>query len=328
MKLADALPVVLHEFHLDVASSVILPLGNAGGMSGARIWRIVSGDQTLALRAWPPSYPSADRLEWIHRCMVHAASRCQFVPRVHVTRQRQTFVQHVGRRWELTDWMPGQADFSADPSDGRLENIAAGLALLHQTLADLDRQRSIPPGLVHRREMLQQLTPRTLRDWQSQLDGRHGGEIQRHCELVLSLAPDRLDLGRDCLERLGNCETELIPCLRDVWHDHVLFTGNTVTGIVDYGAMAIESPVCDLARLLGSLVPDQPDRWETALEAYERQRRLAVRDRELLAAIDGVNPCLSGLNWVRWLYVDRREFDDLGIVLGRLQAICRRLQIP
>ena len=45
-------------------------------------------------------------------------------------------------------------------------------------------------------------------------------------------------------------------CHGDLWHDHVLFSGEEVTGLIDFDAMKIDSRALDLARLLGSLVKD------------------------------------------------------------------------
>ena len=34
------------------------PLGGAGGFSGARLWRVTTGQGVFALRAWPPGQAS------------------------------------------------------------------------------------------------------------------------------------------------------------------------------------------------------------------------------------------------------------------------------
>ena len=52
------------------------------------------------------------------------------------------------------------------------------------------------------------------------------------------------------------------PCLRDVWHDHVLFVGDAVSGIVDPAAARTDTVAADISRLVGSLVGDDPRGWD------------------------------------------------------------------
>lgn len=40
-------------------------------------------------------------------------------------------------------------------------------------------------------------------------------------------------------------------CFTDVHRDHVLYSGDEVTGLIDYGAVKLDSPAVDLARLFG-----------------------------------------------------------------------------
>ncbi len=65
----------------------------------------------------------------------------------------------------------------------------------------------------------------------------------------------------------------LQPCIRDVWHDHVLFVGDDVSGLVDFGAMQPDSVAADIARLLGSLAGDDRQAWTIGLAAYESVQR-------------------------------------------------------
>jgi Ser/Thr protein kinase RdoA (MazF antagonist) len=73
-------------------------------------------------------------------------------------------------------------------------------------------------------------------------------EILTHFE---RLAPD---LERQLAAHVDR-PVPLQPALRDILDEHVLFVGDQVTGIIDFGAMRIESVAGDIARLLGSLVP-------------------------------------------------------------------------
>src|SRR5207237_4695271 len=76
------------------------------------------------------------------------------------------------------------------------------------------------------------------------------------------------------------------PCLCDVWHDHVLFTGDDVTGLIDYGAVKEDNVAADLARLLGSLVGDDRALYEMGLDAYAAVRPLAEQERQLVPLLD------------------------------------------
>ena len=66
-------------------------LGNAGGFSGARLWRIRSDDKCYCLRRWPREHPSRQRLSFIHRVLRHVASQgVEFVPIPLETRSGET----------------------------------------------------------------------------------------------------------------------------------------------------------------------------------------------------------------------------------------------
>ncbi len=94
----------------------------------------------------------------------------------------------------------------------------------------------------------------------------------------------------------------LQPCLCDVWHDHILFDEDYVTGIVDYGAMKIDHPVVDVARLLGSLVEDDAAGWATGLAAYRQVRPFTDEEEELAPVLDATGTTLGASVWLRRLY--------------------------
>src|SRR5215831_1824927 len=102
-------------------SASLVPLSNAGGFSGARLWRVECGDSSFCLRAWPRRDTTPDELRFIHWCMslARGAGR-SFVPAVIPCGGDESFVEHAGRLWELSSWMPGRADFHVNPSLPRL----------------------------------------------------------------------------------------------------------------------------------------------------------------------------------------------------------------
>jgi hypothetical protein len=61
-----AVRAVLRAFAVTRPGDPVIPLGNCGGFSGARLWRVETVAGPLCLRAWPPHDPTPERLAWIH----------------------------------------------------------------------------------------------------------------------------------------------------------------------------------------------------------------------------------------------------------------------
>src|ERR1700677_4178466 len=106
------------------------PLLNHGGFSGARIWRVSGYNGPLCLKAWPVGF-APGQLAFVHEKMA-LAHPLHFVPRASPSRGGALAVTRANRLWDLTAWMPGKADFDANPSTARIERACAALAALHQ----------------------------------------------------------------------------------------------------------------------------------------------------------------------------------------------------
>src|SRR5437667_3239310 len=112
---------VLGSYPAACSGGTRMALGNAGGFSGARLWKVQGSAGLFCLRAWPPGNPSVERLQGIHQLMkLAAAAGLSFIPAVIPSHPGVTWREHAGRFWELTTWMPGKADFHAHPSPARL----------------------------------------------------------------------------------------------------------------------------------------------------------------------------------------------------------------
>jgi homoserine kinase type II len=118
----------------------------------------------------------------------------------------------------------------------------------------------------------------------------------------------------------------LHPCLCDIWHDHVLFENEEVSGLIDYGAMKIDQVSVDLARLLGSLVGDNPSMWDLGLNAYSSARRLSCDEESLCRMLDQTGTVLGAATWLLWLYRDRKPFADRPAVARHLGLIVQRME--
>src|SRR5439155_9287339 len=123
---------VAARFGLRLPTESLEALGNRGGFSGARLFRLTTGTGQLCLRAWPPGYSSPQRLMRIHTLMQRARDAgLGFVPALHRSTTGASLTEYAGRFWEMTTWMPGRADFHGRPSVRRLEAACQALAGIH-----------------------------------------------------------------------------------------------------------------------------------------------------------------------------------------------------
>jgi homoserine kinase type II len=325
---------LLQSYSPDCQPSRLEPLGSAGGMSGAQFWRITAPCGTLVLRRWPTEHPTPDQLRFIHAVLHHAAQRgIAFLPAPIPTRDGRSFVEHDDHLWELAPWMPGTADYEQSPSVEKLRAAMTALARFHLAMLDfIDFSKAAatyptlgaPPAIKGRLARLHELTS----DRTGELSGAitHTiwpdlAPIAHHFMQVLSMAIPR---AISKLESLANATLWLQPCIRDIWHDHVLFTGDEVTGVIDFGAVDVDTRATDVARLLGSLVGDDALGWQIGLAAYCELRNLSPKEFLAVRALDASGTILAGINWIRWIYIEGRQFENQIQVIGRFQRILDR----
>jgi Ser/Thr protein kinase RdoA (MazF antagonist) len=299
------------------------PLGNAGGASGARLWRFETGRGRKVLRAWPTDGPGLVAVRWIHRCLV-AAGGLGFVPVPERDRRGETVQEHAGRLWEVAPWMPGIADVARPPASARLRAGFAGLGAFHQAMA-AGPGSGPSPGLAARLAEIEDLRRGGFEELRDAVDRAPADPrrdlARRWLELASRLAPRVAEAVRPLRDR----RARLQPCLRDARAEHLLFEGDRLTGLVDFGAMGIEAVSADLARLLAEWVgPDRRARAE-ALGTYAAVRPLDADETALIEAFERTGALLGGGRWVRWHFVEGRRFDDASAVLTGLGRGLERL---
>jgi homoserine kinase type II len=300
-------------------------LGNAGGFSGARLWRVDSEIGSFCLKAWPPE-KSAPNLRHVHQWMEIARSAGRrFVPALMRTIDDAAWQLHGGRFWDLSEWMPGTADFWANPSTDRIRAACIALASLHDVWSRRESQTGVCPAVQRRLN--------AWNEWKTLLDaGWRPNFAANHLDPLASLANRAWDVLSahisnlpDLLEQFRDRRLRLHPCLCDIWHDHVLFEGNRVSGMIDFGSMRVDSPATDLARMLGSLAGDNEQLFGAGLEAYRSIRGDSTPDAEFIRVLDRTGTIIALTQWLRWLYHDFRRFDDQQAVERRLGQLVNRL---
>lgn len=333
---------VLSRYPVACQGPKIESLGAAGGLSGARFWRITGPQGLYALRRWPSEHPAPEQLQFIHGVLSHAARRgIACLPMPIATTDGRTFVQHDGHLWELAPWLPGAANYDESPNPVKLAGAMTALANFHVATADYESrfgsmtespanaifsQDRPCPAIAHRLERLRKLQKSGIGSLERAISAADWPELARSAKAFVELLPSAVPLVVGLLAPLAELPSALQPCIRDVWHDHVLFVGDEVAGLIDFGALAIDAPVVDVTRLLGSLAKDDATDWQRGLEAYTTVRPLAAAERRAVAALDASGTVLAGCNWIRWVFVEDRQFDNRPQVEQRFEMLLDRLE--
>lgn len=318
---ASARSVALARYGAAVGGLRWVPLGAGGGFSGASVWR---GEDdrgpALALKAWPPDTPP-DRLAAVHRLMARAG-HLSFVPAVIPAADGSTVVVAEGQAWDLTRWMPGAADLATNPNPTRLANACAALAQLHWAWRPAVPVWGPCPAVRRRLELLARRRELSAVPLRTPPHAILDAPVRRGWRAVTAVA-DRAE--RSLCESAGR-PVALQPCLCDVWGGHVLFSGDAVTGVIDYGAVKEDHVAVDLARLLGDVVGDDDERFGEGLAAYRAAGgELDVPDA-FARLLDRTGVVCGVINWLLRLCDGGYEHPDPAAVAARLERLVERLE--
>jgi homoserine kinase type II len=301
-------------------------LGGAGGYSGSRFWRYQSLSGPLVLRAWPDNGPGRSHLERIHHWLSLASETglCPVPLRDNSDRSLQEF---QGTFWEITPWLPGEADSARPLATGRLESAFSGLSALHRRWAG-ESSRNVSPGLASRLQIVEHLLHGGFDSIEAAVATQAGSAdgITAAAGSWLALARTVAPALRGSLSRAARSVVALQPCLRDARREHFLFERDRLTGIVDFGAMGVDCVSSDLARLIGDWLEGDPTLRARALAAYERIRPLEPAEATLIRVFETSADLLMGQRWLQWHFLEGRHFDDPRSVMEGLARGLKRLE--
>jgi Ser/Thr protein kinase RdoA (MazF antagonist) len=320
---------VVDRYPADCRPTRIEPLFSAGGMSGAEFWRLESPRGPLALRRWPAEHPTPDGLRFIHTVLRHVDSKgFRIVPVPIAAADGATFVELGGFLWELEPWLPGVADYGQSPRMEKLRAAMRALAEFHVAAATFAGAPSLgqSPAVASRLVRLRELQSGGIDVLAQSIKDEVWSELAPLAREFLAALPSAVSGATAELVPFAGAALPLQPAIRDIWHDHVLFEGYAVTGIVDFGAMRIEAPAGDVARLLGSLVGDDDEGWREGLAAYAAIRPLSDHELAAVSAFDVSGTLLAGCNWIRWVYGEGRGFENRERIVERFRQIVTRLR--
>lgn len=291
------------------------------GFSGARIWRCRFQDKAYALRSWPREGMTSDRLAWIHKQLAHAYGQgCDFLPLplpLHLPlaiepgstwQAIQSSDSGQTELWEIAPWMEGEP-LSPESSLIEQELAIEALARFHESLATsqpVTSQSLTPPSednsvsIQKRTAMFHGLDSSLLLDSLRQVLNQSSIE---KLERAISNAKQVL------MPRLlawGAKKLPLQPVQIDSRPEHFLLSkepssDGKVTGLIDFGAMRIDTPAIDLARLVGELSPGNDKKQRHLVERYNDAQSGQRIDFDLVSLLDQSGAVAGIANWGIWM---------------------------
>lgn len=315
--MSDHLRAILARYPASIQpSDEPIELGNAGGLSGSQFWRFTTALGPVVAHAWPAEGPPRAVLEQIH-AWLGELNRLSYIPVPLRAIDGGTLQEAGGRLWEVVPWLPGVSAASLPIHESRVRLVFSTLASVHTALAR-HQQTAASPGLLARRAEVRALMNVGFMRFERAIEEQPGDPLTPLARRWLTEAQARAAGVAQDLSLAVETPVPLQPCLRDARPDHFLFEDDRLTGLIDFGAMGVESVAADLARLLAEWLGGARDLpWRTlALESYQERRPLGSAEARLIAVFDASSALLIGARWVGWHFLEHRRFDD-PLAVGR-----------
>ena len=321
-----------------ISATEVSPI-QSSGFSGAQLWKInASESQTLCLKHYRSGSLTVEQLDGIHRVLIHAFNEgCDFVAKpMRLTDGFTTVVagpqsSPTAGLWDLSTWVPGSAVTSFN--DAQIKIAFASIARFHKAAAQVNLAFGPSPNLKQRQAQLAKLVrPESpALDEASDLlktesiDPSLRGPLTTIVDLLLRVPQSQIASLRTRLNEFATMELPLHPVVRDLRAEHLLFTDDQLTGLVDFDAMQMDSVAYDLSRLTSSMRLNETQ-LHLALATYHAERPIQAAEAKLTQLLTGISRLLAPLSWVNWLVLEQRSFSNLAAVEQRLKEVAEDLR--
>jgi Ser/Thr protein kinase RdoA (MazF antagonist) len=297
----------------------------SGGMSESRFWRVTVGQRTCCLRRTPIRQArSIGDLMRIHAFLEHLWKEgCREIARPCRTLNQLTVVETIDAVWELSNFLPGEV--AKTPTLAQAVGSSEFLSRLHLAAASY---QSFPlrdaPGIKQRRELCQELRRGKLEILSTAIE--HSVSSSER-DMALKVASQVRSVLPKVIDHLESAH-ERVPvqwCLVDCHIGNFLFTGDQITGLVDFATAGMDSVTRDVARLVGSVTIHESSHWEACLASYQQQRPLSVAELKSVLGFYTSGLLGSAANWLEWRFITRSAFADAATTHARLGELSVQL---
>ncbi len=289
----------------------------SGGLSGATIWRVATAGQVFSIRHWPKAIADPSWIERTAQILQHAHTHgAPFLPQPI----GPPYLSVNGDWWEATTWCPGTPELVTKPLPLLVQAATEALAKFHLAGNDFSIAKGPSPAILQRAALLESCIDRIPRS-QAMLPAEWRDVAQR----LAGCLPPLVKIAQPWVRRFVEVVLPLQPVQIDSRPEHFLFTGDTVTGLIDFGAMRIDTRAVDVARLTGELAKGDRHQRDVLVELYNTFTEEPV-DVRLVEALDASGAVLAAVNWLGWLASGRALLHDPAALRHRLENLAERTE--
>ena len=318
---SDLIIRVLRQYEIRQPDCVT-PISTGRGFSGANLWKIEVGSDLYCLKQWTQGMPKAKTRDLITTVLPQISSRGLDLACPIESVEGGLLIRIDGRIWDLSRWINGSPVVDTAVSENQLQSAMEWLASYHNLAGEVCSSQGFSPSLEYRMELTGKLHENTL---VKLANYPYEGIDPELVQLFLGFASKQLGNFSVALKMAASQLYPLLPVVADLWSDHVFFVQDRVSGVIDFGAMKMDTPCLDLARLLGCYQTHLDSAISKGLEYYQALRPVSAAQRQLIELYDHAYVILAGVQWLIWLGPEKRVFSDMSRVNNRLKRIARRI---
>lgn len=322
----NVLTAVLEAFGIMAAEVQAVP---RPGFSTASVLKVVASDRSAyCVKQAAAAAATDETLSLAYRVLNQAfQAGCDFIPVPRLAVSGQPWYERGGFRWEVCNWLPGAADFNLRPSRDRLHAAVEAVARFHAAAQYGSATWGVSPAVARRLALLRQLPERYDALISANFATTIGGRVP--VARVLRRIPDLHSEWQRQGEFLAGRTWRLQPVHGDLWHDHLLFTGNRLTGMIDFSALKIDMPQLDWGRLVSSLRIEERIPWNEFFMSLEdcRQQKISPDEIQAIRWFGRVTLAFAALHWTERIQKTGAEVGDSSRVWERFAEVCHQLEL-
>ncbi len=295
---------IANQLHMTLGPESRVSVVSDHGLSTAVVYRVETHKSMYALKRWPMM---ADRSQLTdrHRFQQFLSDAGDTrVPRLQTWNHGETCLESDGCFWELAEWKAGKPiERVGDVSDRQLLECASAFASLHQHSQNLHRSVQLAPGLLQRHLGLQRALGQPDSKRKQFLHSLQAESHSPEADLLRDMSSRALRIAPRLVEPMRRLSALPVTCywvLRDAWREHLLYRGDQLTGIIDFGAARIDWPGLDLVRSFGTLLLSNDPRWSLGLGHYTEQSPESSIEPKTIQLVHRASVSLSALQWLDW----------------------------